>query len=138
MGELLIPTNEEIKALPFSEVIRIRPQQNCVIINEIIGIGFDDNEHITIMCDKRIPIKRSNSSYNTQKTQPAEIGALTLTLNNEIVVFVGNDFPLVIRRFSDRNSAPIIKVSHTEALDVGYFDFSVFGLKSKLKLGLVG
>ncbi len=131
-----LPTLEEIEALPESEKIELVPLETSSLVNGTLGIGFADNESITLVCDKRIPIHRNDMKSKSQSLQPAEIGALTLMLNEERIIYVGNDNPLVIQRVSRRNSAPIIKVSHTEALDVDHFDNNVHRLKSKLKLGL--
>ena len=137
MAEQQQPTLEQIEGLEFSEVIRIQAIHNCVLVNEFLGIGFADNEHITFVCDKRVPIHRNNSSPRPQEPQAAELGTLTLSLNNKIIIFIGDGFPLAIQRVSPKKSAPIIKVSHKDALDVKRFDHNVHGLKSILNTSLV-
>lgn len=121
---------------PFSEQISLRLKIQSAVINNMIGIRFTDDGHITIICDKRIPITRENIQKGPKSQAEAGIGVLTLSFYAGSRVFIGDGSEFLIERVSPTNSPLIVEVHHVKPIYVEYLNNDISQMKELLAKNL--
>ena len=131
-SENLTHRNESAIERPFSKVVSLQPRCQSVVVNNAIGIIFDDNKHISFVCDKRTHIEREGMLKSSKSPPVAEIGCLTLSFQKGKKIYIGDASPILIERISPADSLPVIVICDTRPISVEPSSLNLYQLKQRL------
>lgn len=118
---------------PLSKEVNIVPDGPSLIVNDQIGLRFNDASHLAIICDKTIPIERGDMRKPPPKHLTPGIGVLVISMYKGHTVYLGNEKEIEIQRLSSAVSMPVLRIASTAGeLNIRYGTSNLSELKRQL------